>query len=108
RGKRAGGTVWPSRRKVLLVVGAGLVEGRAENVAERGARVGRTVLGDGFFLFRDFQRLDRELDLAGGAIELRHARIDLVADGKAFGTLVAAVAGEFRTTDESGHVVVAH
>jgi hypothetical protein len=46
------------QRRVLLL------QRGAENVAERGAGVGRAELCDGFLLFGDFQRLDRQADLA--------------------------------------------
>src|SRR5690606_17500573 len=109
---------WPDAKRVggaiaappagLLVFRIGLLEGRTQNVAERGTRIGGAVLSNGFLFFRDFQRLDRKLDLAGGAIELRHAGIDLVADSETLGALVATVAGQFRTADEGGHIVFAN
>src|SRR5690606_41490026 len=77
-------------------------------VAELGTRIGGAVLSNGFLFFRNFQRLDRKLDLAGGAMELRHAAIDLVADGETLRALVATVAGQFRTADEGGHIVFAN
>ena len=52
--------------------------------------------GHGFLLFGDFQRLDRETDLAGLAIDRGHARIDLVALGETLRTLVVAVAATGR------------
>jgi hypothetical protein len=67
----------------------------AEDVAERSARVGRAVLGDGFLLLGHFQRLDRHLDLAGLAVELGDAGVDLLAGGETLRALVGAVAGEF-------------
>src|SRR5690606_33848956 len=57
-------------------------EGRAEDVAQRRAGVGRTVLFDCFLLVADFHRLDRQRDLAGRLVERRHQRVDLVADSK--------------------------
>src|SRR5947209_13359211 len=65
------------------------LQGRAENVAERRAGIGRAVLGDRLFLFGNFQRLDRNGDLARTAIELRNPRVDLLADRKALGALIA-------------------
>ena len=62
-----------------LLVGA-LLERGAENVAQRGARVGRTILRDRFLLFGDFQRADRHLHLVGAAIELRDAGVHLLTD----------------------------
>src|SRR3982074_2421630 len=52
-----------------LLVGA-LLERGAENVAQRRPRIGGAVLRDGFLLFGDFQRLDRDLHLAGLLVEL--------------------------------------
>src|SRR5205807_2687044 len=78
----------------LLLVGVGLLlgllrvgvaarlEGRAENVAQRSARIGRAVLGDRFLLLGHFQRLDRHRHLAGAAIEQGDAGVDLLADGE--------------------------
>src|SRR3954470_12239640 len=69
---------------LALLVAAGLQPG-AENVAPRRARIGGTVLCDGFLLLGHFQCLDRDLDLAGLLVELDDARVDLFADRKAFG-----------------------
>src|SRR6185437_16182662 len=52
----------------------------------------------------DFERLDRHLHLAGLLVELDHPRIDLLADGKAFGALVVAVTGKLGTLDEGREV----
>src|SRR5947207_13736412 len=86
-----------------LLVGA-LLERGAENVAQRRPRIGGTVLRDGLLLLGDFQRLDRDLHLAGLLVELDHPRIDLLADGEAVGALVVAVAREFGALDEGGEV----
>src|ERR1700737_2125651 len=86
-----------------LFVGT-LLERGAENVAQRRPRIGGAVLRDGLLLFGDFQRLDRALHLAGFLVELDHPRIDLLADGEAVGTLVVAVARQFRALDEGGEV----
>src|SRR6185437_6032747 len=86
-----------------LLVGAVLERG-AENVAQRRARIGGAVLRDGFLFLGDFERLDRDLYLAGLLVELDHPRIDLLADGEAFGALVVAVAGELGPLDEGGEV----
>jgi hypothetical protein len=40
---------------------------------------------DGFLLFGDFERLDRDLHLAGLLVELDDPRIDLFADGETLG-----------------------
>src|SRR5690606_30364636 len=87
-------------RSVLLLLA--LLEGRAEDVTERGARIGRAVLGDRFLLLRNFIRLDGEVDLAGLLVGGGHARIDLLADREAFRTLVVAVACEIGAADERG------
>src|SRR5205085_6388932 len=89
------------RRRLLL--GAAFQCG-AEDVAERGAGIRRAVLRDGFLLLGDFQRLDRDLNLARLLVELDHAGINLFADGEAVGTLVVAVARQFRALDEGGEV----
>src|SRR4051812_24484975 len=78
--------------------GVGLVfllalERAAQDIAERGAGVRRAVLGDRLLLFGHLESLDRELDLAGPAVELDDAGIDLLADLEAVGALVVAVAG---------------
>src|SRR5690606_13096130 len=87
------------RRLLLLAV----LECGAEDVAERGAGVGRAVLGHRLLLLGDLESLDRERDLAGLAIDLGHAGIDLVALGEALGALVVAVAAEVGAADESRH-----
>jgi len=88
------------RPGLFLVFGVLALERAAEDVAERRARVGGAVLGDGLLLFRDLQRLDRELGLAAAAVERDHAGIDLLADLEAVGTLVVAIAGKLGTLDE--------
>src|ERR1700761_4560567 len=87
----------------LLLVGAVLQRG-AENIAERRSRIGGAVLRDGFLLLGNFERLDRDLHLAGLLVELDHPCIDLLADGEAFGALVVAVTGELAPLDEGGEV----
>src|SRR5205085_2530053 len=74
----------------------------AEDVAERGAGIGGTVLSDCLFLLGHFERLDRELHLGGAAVKQDDAGIDLLADLEPVGTLVVAVAGELRALDEGG------
>src|SRR5690349_13099741 len=87
----------PRGRSVLLFA---LLQRGAENVAERRARIGRAVLGDRLLLLGDFQRLDRNADLTRLLVELGNARIDLLADRKAFRTLLRPVAGELVALDE--------
>src|SRR3984957_1186468 len=92
----------PSSRSVLLLGGA--LERRAEDIAERRARIGGAILGDRLLLLGDFECLDRDRHLVGTAVELGHPGVDLLADRKAFGALIGALAGEFRTLDEGGEV----
>src|SRR5271165_4226131 len=87
---------------LLLLVAR--LESSAENVAERGPRVGRAVLRDRLLLLGHFQRFDGDGDLASAAVELDDARVDLLADREALGTLVATVAGELVALDEGGEV----
>src|SRR3979490_2063854 len=86
----------------LLVVA--LLERGAENVAERRARIGGAILRDGLLLLGDFQRLDRDLHLAGLLVELDHPRIDLFADRETLGALIGALARQFGPLDEGGEV----
>src|SRR5438477_5317257 len=87
-----------------LLVAATVLERGAENITQRRPRIGGAVLRDRLLLFGDFQRLDRDLHLAGLLVELDHPRIDLLADGEAVGALVVAVAREFGALDEGGEV----
>src|SRR5260221_12332281 len=84
-----------------LLVGA-LLERGAENIAQRRPRIGGAVLRDCLLLFGDFQRLDRDLHLAGFLVELDHPRVDLFADGETIGALIGALARQFGPLDESG------
>src|SRR5215471_9077450 len=87
----------------VLLLGRPLARG-AENVAERRARVGGAVLRDRLLLLGHLQRLDRDLDLVGAAVELGDARIHLLAGREALGALLGAVAGELGALDEGGEV----
>src|SRR5882762_4879545 len=87
--------------KRLLVA---VLQRGAENIAQRRSRIGGAVLRDGFLLFGDFQRLDRDLHLAGLLVELDHAGIDLLADGEPLGALIVAVTGKLGALDEGGEV----
>src|SRR5580693_6665046 len=93
----------PSSGSLFLLLGGALERG-AENVAERRAGVGRTILGDRLLLLGDFERLDRDRHLVGAAVELGDAGIHLLADRKALGALLGAVAGKFRALDEGGEI----
>src|SRR5690606_19576999 len=64
-----------------------LLQSGAEDVAERSAGVGRTVLSDSFLFFGDFERLDRDLQLAGLLVESDDASVNLLTDREAFRTL---------------------
>src|SRR5690606_14647246 len=101
--QKARAEIVSSQRSLLLVA---TLEGSAQDVAERCARIGRTEIGHGFTLFGDFERLDRELDAAGLAIVLGDACVDLFALAETLGTLVVAVAGEIGATDERSHFTV--
>jgi hypothetical protein len=99
------------RRRSLVLVGLvafvlvallGLAERRAEDVTERGAGVGRAVLGHRRLLVGDLQRLDRHRDLAAGLVDLGDLGIDLLADGEALRTLVGAFPGQVAAADEGG------
>src|SRR5882762_117734 len=90
-----------TRKAKGLLVGA-LLECGTENVAQRRPRIGGTVLRDGLLLFGNFQRLDRDLHLAGLLVELDHPRIDLFADGEALGALIGALTRQFGPLDEGG------
>src|SRR5829696_9046803 len=79
-----------------------LLERGAEDVAQRGARIGGAVLGDRLLLFGHFQGLDRDRHLVGAAIELGHAGIDLLADREPLGPLLGAIARELGALDEGG------
>ena len=79
---------------------AGALERGAEDVAKRRAGIGRAVLGDRLLLLGDFERLDRDRDLVGAAVELGDAGVDLLPDLEAVGALVAAVAREVGAADE--------
>src|SRR6202045_4811971 len=90
-------------KQARLLVGA-LLERGAENVAERRARIGGAVLRDGLLLLGDFQRLDRDLHLAGLLVDLDHPRVDLFADGETLGTLIGTLARQLGPLDEGGEV----
>src|SRR6201992_2975954 len=87
-----------SERQTLLV-GAILQRG-AENVTPSRARIGGAVLRDGLLFIGDFERLDRDLNLARLLVELDHPRIDLFAHGETLGALIGALARQFGPLDE--------
>src|SRR5882757_5746183 len=98
-----GARLTKTRKRRGLLVGT-LFERGAENVAQRRPRIGGAVLRDGFLLFGDFQRLDRDLHLAGLLVELDHPRIDLFADGETLGALIGTFARQLGPLDEGGEV----
>src|SRR5580698_1509877 len=83
---------------LLLGFGFGLglalppTDRRAEDVAEAGARVGRAELRHRLLLLVDLARLDRQRDLAGGAVELGDLGIEPLANRETVGPLLAAIA----------------
>src|SRR5258705_2590935 len=97
------GPIDADEQAIGLLVGA-LLERGAQDVAQRRSRIGGAVLRDGFLLFGYFQRLDRDLYLAGFLVELDHPRVDLFADGKTLGALVVAIARQLGPLDEGGEV----
>src|ERR1700748_1019989 len=88
-------------RQDLLV--AVLARG-AEDVAQRRAGIGGAVLRDGFLFLGDFERLDRDLNLARLLVELDHPRIDLFAHGETLGALIGALARQFGPLDEGREI----
>src|SRR5262245_20354852 len=98
----------PGRRasfaSAALALGLRLGQGGAENVAQGSAGVRRAILRHRRLLLSDLERLDRHLDLAGALLDLDHLGIDLLADGKALGPLLGAVAGEIAAADEGGDI----
>src|SRR5260370_26884263 len=97
-----------TRDTLLFFLLVGLVgyalERGAQDVARGGPGIGRAILGNRLFLFGHFERLDRDLYLLGAAVDLDHPPIDLLADGKALGPLLAAIARELRALDEGGEI----
>src|SRR3954452_15018528 len=86
-----------------LLVGA-LLERGTKNIAQGRPRIRGAVLRDRFLFFGYFERLDRDLHLAGFLVELDHPRIDLFADGETLGALIGALAREFGALDEGREV----
>ena len=97
-----------SREPALFLAGL-LAQGRAQDVAQRRAGVGRAELLDGFLVLGHFQGLDRQGDAAGGLVDVGDLGVEAVADGEALGALLGAVARQVGLADEGGHrrVVVA-
>src|SRR5690242_17125096 len=90
-----------------LFAGFGLLlERSAQDVAERSAGVGRTVLRHLLLLLGDLHRLDREVRLLR-TVEAGDHRVELLADLEALGALLVAVAAEIGALDEAHCAVVA-
>src|SRR4051812_16380689 len=98
RKRRGGFPPRPDLAASRSLVGVALLEGLAEDVAERRTRIRRTILRDRLLLLGDLHRLDREGRLLG-AVEAAHHRIELLADLEPLGTLLVAVAAEIATLD---------
>src|ERR1700692_5050357 len=101
-GRNRSPIAWDEKAGGLLVVA--LLQRGTENIAQRRPGIGGAVLRDGFLLLGDFQRLDRDVHLAGLLVELDHPRIDLFADRETFGALIGALARQFGALDEGGEV----
>src|SRR6185437_1672522 len=97
------------RRLFRVVVLARLavlaLQRRAEDVAEAGARIGGAVFGHRLLLLLDLARLDRQAELARRLVDRGDLGVDLLADGEAVGTLLAAVARQVRLADEARHAL---
>ena len=78
----------------------------AEDVAQRCARIGRTVLLDGLLLFGELTGLDREVGLFR-TVEPGNHGVELLADLEAVGALFVAVAAKVGALDEAGRAIVA-
>src|SRR6266850_4816311 len=72
------GARWSQRESESSLVA--VLQRGAKDVAQRRPRIGGAILRDGLLLFGDFQRLDRDLHLAGLLVELDYPRIDLFAN----------------------------
>src|SRR5579862_523933 len=92
-----------------LVLGLGLAlppaDRGAEDIAEAGAGFGGAEFLHRALLLVNLARLDRQRDPAGGAVDRGHLGIDPLADRKAVGALLAAVARQLGLADEARHVV---
>src|SRR5579875_1143921 len=84
---------------------AGTVDRRPEDFAEACARIRRAKLGHRALFFVDFLGLDRQRDLAGGAIDRGDLGVDLLADRKPVRALLAAVARQLGFADKAQHSV---
>src|SRR5215471_19351951 len=79
----------------------GLGDGRPQDIAQAGAGIRRAELLQGLLVLLDLARLDGEVQLARLGVDHRDLGVDLVANCKAVGALLAAVAGELGLADEA-------
>src|SRR5215212_4137773 len=77
----------------------------AEDVAKAGAGVGRAKLLHRPLLLVDLARLDRQRHPPGGPVDRGYLGVDALADRKAIGALLAAVARQLGFADEPRHAV---
>src|SRR4029079_15543680 len=96
--------IMPSGLLFCLGVLLGLADRRPEDVAERCAGIGGTILRDRRLLLGDLEGFDRHRNLAALGIDLGNPGIDLLADRKTFGPLFRAIARKVGALDECGHV----
>src|ERR1700726_4761895 len=97
----------PAGASIFLLgrlIGLARLERGAQDIAERGTRVGGSELSDGFLLLRNLECLDRHRDLAGLAVELRPPPIDLLPDREALRPLLGALTRELPALDEGRQV----
>src|SRR5690606_38671435 len=80
--------------KLALVLGfvLALLDGGLEDIAQRGARVGRAILCHSLLLLGELELLDGHRNPAAGLIDADHGRIDLIADVEALRALLCPIA----------------
>src|SRR5262249_30804556 len=102
----------PERLPSALLLGFALaaraLDRGAEDIAKAGARIGGPELSHGPFLFVHLTRLDRQRQFSRRAVDRGDLGVDFFANREAVGTLLAAVAREFRLADEAGHAIADH
>ena len=77
-------------------------DGRAKNIAQAGARIGRAIFLNSLFFFFNFQCLDGKRNASPAAIDLHQFGVELVAHCKAVGPLLIAVARQIGSPHEAG------